>query len=256
MRFESDHFVDQSHLIPTFEAQDLLFLYKSYNDPESPSNYDRIQEGLAGCCAFVIKTCNEMEGLYLNYMKSQLEKPFILTGPLVAEPPRSFEKLDEKLANWLAQFPPKSVIFSSFGSETFLKREQIRELALGLELAGQPFLLALNFPKGVDFNAELEQALPLDFMERMKDKGLVHVGWVPQQLILGHSSVGCYLCHARFSSLMEALVNDCQLVLLPLKGDQFLNSRLVGDNGLVKAGVEVNTRDEDGYLGKKIFSRR
>ena len=178
-----------------------------------------------------------------------------MTGPLVPEPPRSFEKLDEKLANWLAQFPPKSVIFSSFGSETFLKREQIRELALGLELVGQPFLLVLNFPKGVDSSVELKQALPLDFMERTKDKGLVHVGWVPQQLILGHSSVGCYLCHAGFSSIIEALVNDCQLVLLPQKGDQFLNSRLVGENGLVKAGVEVNMRDEDAYFGKEdIFA--
>ena len=99
-----------------------------------------------------------------------------MTGPLVAEPPRSFEKLDEKLANWLAQFPPKSVIFSSFGSETFLKREQISELALGLEMTGQPFLLVLNFPKGVDSSVELKQALPLDFMERTKDKGLVRVG--------------------------------------------------------------------------------
>ena len=52
---------------------------------------------------------------------------------------------------------------------------------------------------------------------------------------------------------MEALVNDCQLVLLPLKGDQFLNSRLVGENGLIKAGVEVNTRDEDGYFGKEYI---
>lgn len=142
-------------------------------------------------------------------------------------------------------------MFCSFGSETFLTQEQIRELALGLELTGLPFLLVLNFPAKVNAKVALEDALPAGFSERTKDKGVVHVGWVPQQLILGHKSVGCYLCHAGFSSLIEALMNGCQLVLLPLKGDQFFNSRLMGENGFMSAGVEVNTRDRDGYFGKE-----
>ncbi|EXB44194.1 Anthocyanidin 3-O-glucosyltransferase [Morus notabilis] len=241
-----------SDLIKTFEAQNILFVYKS-KISENASIYDRFQGGLSGSTAVVIKSCFEMEGPYLDFMKSQLNKPFIVTGPLVPQPPS--EKLDAKWDKWLAQFPSKSVIFCSFGSEAVLNQEQIREVALGLELTGLPFLLVLHFPAKVNAKTELEHALPIGFFERTKDMGIVHVGWVPQQLILRHNSVGCYLCHAGFSSLIEGLVNDCQLVLLPLQGDQFFNSMLMCENGIMKAGIEVNRRDRDGYFGKEdIFA--
>ncbi|PON40185.1 UDP-glucuronosyl/UDP-glucosyltransferase [Parasponia andersonii] len=236
-------------LIKTFEARSFAFVYEPVEG--SLSNYDRVQEGINGCSAMVLKTCSEMEGPYIDYMKIQFRKPFILTGPLVPEPPS--RELDPKWAQWLALFPAKTVVFCSFGSETFLTREQIRELALGLELTGLPFLLVLNFPANVAGGgwAELERSLPEGFLKRVKDRGFVHVGWVPQQLILAHTSIGCYLFHVGFSSVIEALVNDCQLALLPIKSDQFFNSRLVGETGILKAGVEVKLRDEDGYLGKE-----
>ncbi|CAN1269450.1 Anthocyanidin-3-O-glucoside rhamnosyltransferase [Linum perenne] len=162
-------------------------------------------------------------------------------------------QLEDRWANWLGQFPTSSIIFCNFGSETFLTHEQIRELAYGLENTGLPFFLILNFPAQVDSQTELDRALPEGFLERVKDRGVVHTGWVQQPLILAHTSVGCYLNHSGFSSLIEGLINDCQLVLLPLKGDQFLNARLiVGD---MKAGIEVDRRDEDGYFGRDDVTR-
>ncbi|EXC31240.1 Anthocyanidin 3-O-glucosyltransferase [Morus notabilis] len=255
MRFGYEHIAaDHSNLIKTFQARTNLFHYESFN--ESPNNFFRVQEAFNSSTAIVIKTCFEMEGLYLDFLKSQIHKPFILTGPLVpAEPPSSVVLNDEDWTKWLAQFSAKSVVFCSFGSETFLTKEQISELALGLELTGIPFLFVLNFPAKVNAEAELKHALPVGFLERTKERGRVHIGWVPQQLILGHDSVGCYLCHAGFSSLIEGLVNDCQLVLLPIKSDQFFNSMLMCENGILKAGIEVNRRDQDGYFGKEdIFT--
>ncbi|KAL5056048.1 hypothetical protein RYX36_036730 [Vicia faba] len=49
--------------------------------------------------------------------------------------------------------------------------------------------------------------------------------------------------------IKEAIVNDCQLVMLPFKGDQFLNSKLVADD--LKAGIKVNRNDEDGFFEKE-----
>jgi flavonol-3-O-glucoside L-rhamnosyltransferase len=118
-----------------------------------------------------------------------------------------------------------------------------------LELTNLPFILVLNFPSNLNAKSELERALPEGFLERVKKRGVVHSGWLQQQLVLKHSSVGCYVCHAGFSSVIEAIVNDCQLVLLPFKGDQFLNSKLVADD--LKAGVEVNRKDEDGFFEKE-----
>ncbi|KAJ6923601.1 anthocyanidin-3-O-glucoside rhamnosyltransferase-like [Populus alba x Populus x berolinensis] len=201
--------------VKAFQARDFSIVYKCFDG--GPTIYDRAVGSRLGCTAMLLKSCQEMEGPYVDFIRTQFKKPVLLTGPLVPDPPSGV--LDEKWANWLGQFPAKSVIFCSFGSETFLNHDQIKELVLGLELT-----------------------------ERVKGRGVLHTGWVQQQLILAHSSVGCYVCHSGFSSLIEALVNYCQLAMLPLKGDQFLNTKLIA--GDLKAGVEINRRDEDGYFGK------
>ncbi|KAH0636506.1 anthocyanidin 3-O-glucosyltransferase [Solanum tuberosum] len=231
--------------VKTFEAQDFLYIFKSFHG--GPTVYDRVLSGLKGCSAILAKTCSQMEGPYIEYVKSQFKKPVFLVGPVVPDPPSG--ELEERWGNWLNKFESGTVIYSSFGSETFLTDDQIKELALGLEETGLPFFLVLNFPANIDVSAELNRVLPKGFMERVKERGIVHSGWVQQQHILAHSSVGCYVCHAGFSSVIEALVNDCQVVMLPQKGDQFLNAKLV--SGDMKAGVEVNRRDEDGYFGKQ-----
>ncbi|KAL2949552.1 hypothetical protein AAZX31_20G182900 [Glycine max] len=133
--------------------------------------------------------------------------------------------------------------------ETFLNEDQIKELATGLELIGLPFILVLNFPSNLSAKAELERALTKGFLERVKNRGVVHTGWFQQQLALKHSSLGCYVCHGGFSSVIEALINECQLVLLPFKGDQFFNSKLIAND--LKAGVEVNRGDEGGFFHKE-----
>lgn len=57
------------------------------------------------------------------------------------------------------------------------------------------------------------------------------------------------MTHVGFRSMVEALVHDYQMVLLPQRGDQFFNAMLVSrDMGAV---VEVRRRDEDGYFGRK-----
>ncbi|KAJ0547792.1 putative anthocyanidin 3-O-glucosyltransferase [Helianthus annuus] len=230
--------------LDTFEAEDVIYVFKSFQG--TPSVFDRLVKCFNGCNAIVFKSCREMEGPYIDYITNQVKKPVLLIGPVVPEPHSG--ELDETWANWLSHFPAKSVIYCSFGSETFLKDDQIRELSIGLELTGLPFFLVLNFPANLDSSAELKRTLPEGFVERVKDRGVVHSGWVQQQHILAHQSVGCYVCHAGFGSVIEGLVNDCQLVMLPLKTDQFSNAKVIALDW--KAGVQVNRRNEDGYFGK------
>ncbi|XP_076887366.1 UDP-glycosyltransferase 79A2-like [Bidens hawaiensis] len=229
----------------TFQARDFIYIFMSFHG--TLSVFDRLMKCFNGCDAILFKSCREMEGPYIDYVSNQVKKPVLLIGPVVPESNSS--ELEETWANWLSQFPAKSVIYCSFGSETFLTDEQIRELAFGLELTGLPFFLVLNFPANLDGSAELKRTLPEGFLVRVKGKGIVHSGWVQQRQILEHESVGCYVFHAGFSSVIEGLVNDCQLVMIPLKGDQFCNSKLIASEW--KAGVEVNRRDEDGYYGKE-----
>ncbi|KMS97086.1 hypothetical protein BVRB_7g178680 [Beta vulgaris subsp. vulgaris] len=230
----------------TFQARDFMYLYKSFNG--GPPAFERIMGFINTCDATIYKSCTEVEGPYLNYLKTRLEKPLFSAGPAVPLPPTG--ALDKKWESWLGKFPEKTVIFCNFGSETYLNDDQIKELTLGLELTGLPFFLVLNFgTRSIDATNKLEDSLPENFRERIKDRGVVHTGWVQQQHILAHKSVGCYLNHSGFSSVIEGIVNDCQLAFVPQKGDQFLNSKLF--SGDLKVGVEVNRRDEDGFFGKQ-----
>ncbi|KAK0579979.1 hypothetical protein LWI29_034427 [Acer saccharum] len=77
--------------------------------------------------------------------------------------------------------------------------------------------------------------------------------WVQQQLILNHPSVGCFVTHCGSSSLSEAMMTECQLVLLPNVGDQIINARLMG--GDLKVEVEVEKGEEDGLFTKEGVCR-
>ncbi|KAL4395699.1 Glycosyltransferase [Arachis hypogaea] len=118
--------------------------------------------------------------------------------------------LDEKWASWLGEFKQGSMVYCCLGSECRLRPNLFQELLLGLELIGMPFLVALKPPIGFD-------------------------------------SVGRRV--QREGSLSEALLNECQLVLLPNVGDQFLNARLMSKN--LQVGVEVEKGEDDGLYTKE-----
>ncbi|XP_062197613.1 anthocyanidin-3-O-glucoside rhamnosyltransferase-like [Phragmites australis] len=230
--------------VPAYQAADFTYIYTSFDG--QPCVYDRVVAGVEACDGIIIKTCTEMEGPYINYFSSQYGKPVLLAGPVVPEPPQG--ELEERWARWLSSFPEDAVIFASFGSETFLPVPAATELLLGLEATNRPFLAVLNFPKDADPEAEIKARIPPGFEDRVKGRGVVHTGWVQQQHILRHRSVGCFLNHAGFSSVVEGLVASCRLVLLPMKGDQYVNAALFARE--LQVGVEVTRRDEDGWFGR------
>ncbi|XP_027347765.1 UDP-glycosyltransferase 79B30-like [Abrus precatorius] len=202
--------------------------------------YDRISIGANLSDAIGFKGCREIEGPYVDYLETQFGKPVMLSGPLVPEPSNS--TLEEKWGEWLGGFKAGSVVYCAFGSENTLQKNQLQELLLGLELSGVPFLAALKPP--------IEDALPKGFQERVEGKGVVYGGWVQQQLILAHPSVGCFITHCGAASLTEALVNECQLVLLPRLGSDFIiNARNM--SGKLRVGVEVAKGEDDGWFTKE-----
>ncbi|KAI3456209.1 hypothetical protein Pfo_012872 [Paulownia fortunei] len=193
--------------------------------------------------AIAFKTCKEIEGSYCQFLENKLKKPILLAGPVVPKPQAL--TLDERWGDWLDKFKPKTVIFCAFGSEAVLKKDQFEELLLGFELTGLPFLIALRPPLGVDV---MEEALPHGFKERTRERGIVHGGWVPQQLILKHPAVGCFVTHCGYGSMWEGLMSECQLVALPHVADQYIHARLLSAD--LKVGVEVEKGDEDGLFTK------
>ena len=138
---------------------------------------------------------------------------------------------------WLDAQLPGSIVYVALGSEVPLGLELVRELALGLELAGARFLWALRNPGGVP-DADL---LPPGFQERTHGRGLVATGWVPQLSVLAHGAVGGFLTHCGTSSVVEGLLFGRPLIMLPILWDQGpIASLMEGKN----VGLQV-PRDEN-----------
>ncbi|KAI3912638.1 hypothetical protein MKW92_028863 [Papaver armeniacum] len=78
------------------------------------------------------------------------------------------------------------------------------------------------------------------FEERNKDRGLVIKGWAPQVLILSHRSIGGFLTHCGWNSVMEGVCAGVPLIAWPTGAEQFFNEKMIVqvlDIGL-KVGVD------------------
>ncbi|XP_021838317.1 cyanidin 3-O-galactoside 2''-O-xylosyltransferase FGGT1 [Spinacia oleracea] len=230
------------------EARSLSSASKAEFGGGGMSLLERVSVAFRECDAVCIKTCREMEGPYCDFVQKNYGKPVLLAGPVVPELPSG--KLDEYFEDWLQGFGNGSVLYCALGSECFLQKHQFQEIVLGLELTGMPFLAALKLPIEC---STLESALPEGFTERTKGRGIVHISWVQQQLILQHPSVGCFLTHCGAGSLSEAMVSNCQVVMLPHAVDQSINARMMSLD--LKLGVEIDKRDEDGFFTREAVCK-
>ncbi|KAJ0101328.1 hypothetical protein Patl1_04751 [Pistacia atlantica] len=191
--------------------------------PGYPST-TRLTSSLKVSDAIVLRSCQDTEGPYSDYLGQQYSKPVLLTGPILPE--TSATKLEEKWGKSLNKFEPGSVVYCAFGSQITLQKEQFEEIMLGFELSGFPFLVALTPPHGCP---TIEEALPEGLKERIGERGWVHGGWVLQTLLLKHPSIGCFVSHCGFGSMWESLVSDCQIVLIPFLPDQVMGTRLMAE---------------------------
>lgn len=81
------------------------------------------------------------------------------------------------------------------------------------------------------------------YVERVRGRGMVHVGWVPQVKILSHDSVVGFLTHCGWNSLVEGLGLGRVPILFPVLNEQGLNTRLLEGKGL---SVEIPRDEEKG----------
>ncbi|KAA8516082.1 hypothetical protein F0562_019261 [Nyssa sinensis] len=204
----------------------------------------RLAKLLHASQAVAVRSCKEFEEEYLNLVPKIMGKPVIPVGLLPPEKPEEREFTDGswiKIFKWLDEQKPKSIVFVGFGSECKLNKDQIYEIAYGLELSELPFLWALRKP---GWAIDDPDALPLGFSHRTPGKGVVHIGWAPPVEILGHPSVGGSLFHSGWGSVIETLQYGHCLVLLPFINDQGLTARLLEEKGLA---TEVQRSEDGGF---------
>ncbi|CAL5047366.1 unnamed protein product [Urochloa decumbens] len=134
---------------------------------------------------------------------------------------------------WLDAQPARSVVYVSFGSRKALAREQIRELAAGLEACGHRFLWVV---KGAvvdrDDAGELGDLLGEGFLRRVEERGLVTKSWVEQDEVLEHPAVALFVSHCGWNSVTEAAARGVPVLAWPRFADQRVNARVVARAGL------------------------
>ncbi|CAI9118730.1 OLC1v1020334C1 [Oldenlandia corymbosa var. corymbosa] len=197
----------------------------------------------------LIKSCRELEGNYIDFLSLLTKKNIFPVGSLVHDSVEDDDSESLKIKQWLNKKPHASTVFVSFGSECFLSKEELEQIANGLDCSNVNFIWAIRFPAGS--KESLEESLPAGYLDRVKGKGLVFEGWAPQVKILTHSSIGGFVSHCGWSSMMESLYFGVPIIAMPMQLDQPLNARLVVEIG---AGKEV-IRDEKGLLNAEEIAR-
>lgn len=155
---------------------------------------------------------------------------------------------DSACLAWLDQQPPSSTIYVAFGSFTIFDQAQFQELALGLELTQRPFLWVVR----QDLTRDNDKAYPKGFKERVKNRGKM-VNWAPQQKVLSHPSVACFLSHCGWNSTVEGISNGLPFLCWPYFADQFLNESYI--SGFWKVGLSLE-KNEDGIIGKEEIRKK
>ncbi|KAF3634797.1 putative carboxylesterase 15-like [Capsicum annuum] len=165
--------------------------------------------------------------------------PVHAIGPLIKQDEVVTEKGAEIL-RWLDHQPIDSVLFVVFGSGGTLTNEQLNELAWGLEMSQQRFILVARKPSdasasaaffnvGSDENDDLLLYLPDGFVKKTQGRGLVVPSWAPQVAILKHPSTGAFLSHCGWNSTLESIVHGVPMIAWPLYAEQRMNATFLAE---------------------------
>ena len=201
--------------------------------------------------AVICNTFEEIEPGALDLVPNALP-----VGPLEAPPTSSssatgqFWPEDATCLGWLDAQSGGSVIYVAFGSLAVFDAARLEELAAGLELTGRPFLWAVR-PNIITDGVVGEGWLDA-FRRRVEGRGLV-VGWAPQQRVLAHPSVACFVSHCGWNSTMEGLRHGVPFLCWPYFIDQFCNQSYVCN--VWGTGVKL-VADERGVVTKEEIKNK
>ncbi|KAJ1389650.1 UDP-glycosyltransferase family, conserved site [Sesbania bispinosa] len=248
----NEHYFDESSsrvALQPFEDRTLSDDHSEQNE-SGFSDAFRLKETLHGADFITIRSCIEIEDESLKFLEHLCKKPVIPVGLLPSSIQFSEDSKESNwhtILEWLDKQEKRSVVYVAFGSEVRLCNEDFTEVAMGLELSGFPFFWVLKELNSHDSNGSQ------DWLENQSNKhGMVWSNWAPQLRILAHESIGGFLTHCGWSSVIESLQVGCPLIMLPLKNEQGLVARHMEDK---KVGIKVPRNEHDGKFTRDSVAK-
>nr|XP_015903023.2 UDP-glycosyltransferase 91A1-like [Ziziphus jujuba var. spinosa] len=226
------------------------FVIKRIFDSMSPndsgvSDVCRMGAGIESCDVVAIRGCIDFEPEWFRLLRDLYNKPVLPIGQLPPAGDQNDHNRDDEtetetttwltMKSWLDKHEKGTVVYVAFGTEAKLGREEVTEIAVGLEKSQLPFFWVLRLTQAA--------TLPEGFEERIEGRGVVWKTWAPQLKILAHESVLGHLTHSGWSSVVESLRFQRALILLPLIADQGINARILEEK---KMGYSVPRDERDG----------
>ncbi|KAG2666568.1 hypothetical protein I3760_15G069300 [Carya illinoinensis] len=200
-----------------------------------------------------------------SFYKQIPTPPIHAIGPLIKQDEVPMTETDAECLAWLDKQPLDSVLFIALGSGGTLTAAQLTELAWGLELSRQRFILVVRKPtnasaSGTFFNAggdvnDPTAYLPEGFLERTKGVGLVIPSLAPQVMVLRHSSTGAFLSHCGWNSILESITHGVPMIAWPLYAEQRMNATILVEEVGVAVKMAAGGGLEKGVIKKEDIGR-
>lgn len=213
--------------------------------------HDVIKRNMAKADGIIINTFQSLEPRAITAISDGLcipdgpTPPIYCIGPLIAGKQVASE--ENECLVWLNSQPSKSVVFLCFGSLGVFGEEQLKEIAEGLENSEHRFLWVVKYPPPLRASKDksmlapqehdLSTVLPQGFLERTKGRGLVVNSWVPQVAVLNHDSVGGFVTHCGWNSILEGVCAGVPMIGWPLYAEQRTNRVLMVEELRVGLGL-------------------
>ncbi|GKC56023.1 UDP-glycosyltransferase 85C1-like protein, partial [Tanacetum coccineum] len=157
----------------------------------------------------------------------------------------SLWKEKPECVHWLESKEPNSVVYVNFGSLTVMSSQDLLEFGWGLVNSNYYFLFIIRD----DLVGGRSAVLPQELEEAIKRKGLI-ASWCSQEEVLAHPSVGGFLTHGGWGSVIESLSAGVPMICWPFSGDQRTNCRQMCKEWEV--GMEIGRNVKRGEVEKLV----
>ncbi|KAF8644167.1 hypothetical protein HU200_066542 [Digitaria exilis] len=207
--------------LPHFPAPDIRVPFTELPEMlKSKQSEKSMASMLRRCFGLAVNTFFDLEHGYCELYKANgYVKRDYFVGPLsLPSPPQAATANNSQCIDWLDKQPGNSVVYLCFGTFVPISDAQLREVALGLEASGTPFLWVVRSDSW---------APPEGWTERVGDRGLVITAWAPQTAILAHPAVGAFITHCGWNSVLETVVAGVPVLTWPILFEQFISERFV-----------------------------